>query len=51
MNEKDLPPALNGDASLEEVFAGLKPSLPPHLWLLLSLFVCYAWHFTYSEEK
>ena len=29
MNEKGLPPALNGDASLEEVFAGLKPSLPP----------------------
>ena len=28
MNEKGLPPALNGDASLEEVFAGLKPSLP-----------------------
>ena len=29
MNEKGLPPALNGDASLEEAFAGLKPSLPP----------------------
>ena len=29
MNEKGLPPALNGDASLEEVFAGLKPSFPP----------------------